>query len=112
MVSEEIVKRFCKETDPKLVIKFLGFHEENPRVYEKFCVCAHRIKNKRTRYSAWAIINVIRWETDLGSDTEPFKISNDYIALYARLLTYQDAKFEGFFLLKEMKKNNRRFSDA
>jgi len=46
----------------------------------------------------------MRWDFEIStnSNTE-FKISNDFIALYSRLLIFRDPSFLGFFTLKPMK---------
>ena len=90
--------------DPKLLKKFKAYHLSNPDVYSEFRKYAHRMKSTgRPRYSAWCIFNVIRWHTDLKTSGVEFKISNDYIALYPRLLIYNEPEFEGFFSIKAMK---------
>lgn len=100
------------DIDKKLLNKFKTFHLENPDVYKMFKQYALKIKaTGRSKYSAWTIINVIRWEHDVRSTGDVFKINNDYIALYARLLIYHDGTFEEFFELRTMKKSDRRSSD-
>ena len=93
------------EADPALLAKFKVFHQKNPFLYAKFKEYAYMIRSKgHKKYSAWTIINIIRWEEDLKTTGSVFKISNDFIALYARLLVYHDKSFEGFFELKKMKR--------
>lgn len=101
------------DADKGLLNKWKVFHAENPHVYRKFREYAIRIKNRgKDKYSAWTIVNVIRWESDLAeTQGSPFLISNDFIALYARLLVYQHPEFEGFFDLKKMKSSRRHYSD-
>ena len=95
--------------DKKLLGKFKKYHTENPSVYKSFKRYAQKIRIVHKKYSAWTIINLIRWEIDLqGGDL--FKINNDYIALYARLLMYYEPSFEGFFELRTMKAFDRRDS--
>lgn len=54
----------------------------------------------------------MRWDSDLSTKDDVFKISNDYIALYARLMVYRYPEFEGFFELKRMKPKRKRFDSA
>ncbi len=83
---------------------FKTFDRQNPKVYRKFKKFANQLyKNGRRRYSAWAIINAIRWEEDFTTRGSKFKINNDFIALYARKLVKNDTKFKGFFNLKSLK---------
>lgn len=101
------------EADPKLVARFKDFHEKNGSVYFKFFDYANRALCRGfKKYSAVTIIHTIRWEEDLKSDSgEVFKINNDYIALYARLLIWHHPIFKDFFELREMKSDRRQISD-
>lgn len=84
--------------------EFERFNKSNPVVYRKFKKYASKMhKNGRRRYSAWAIINAIRWEEDFNTRGSKFKINNNFIAHYARKLVKADKKFKGFFLLKTLK---------
>ena len=85
--------------------KFVKFHAENPHIYNLFCKYAQEaIDSGKTRISHWLIINRIRWDSEVLTETEDkFKISNDYIALYARKFIKDNPHMEGFFQLKEMK---------
>jgi hypothetical protein len=55
--------------------------------------------------SAWLIVNRIRWETTVETSSGDFKISNNFIAYYARLFmdehpgvsrVLSDEAFEGW----------------
>jgi hypothetical protein len=51
------------------------------------------------------IANRIRWETSIETfSVEEYKISNDYIALYARMFMSDHPEYNGFFRIKEMKR--------
>lgn len=103
-------KNIFKNIDPELLQRFKEYHQANPEIYRQFVIYAHRMKGVRKKYSAWTVINVIRWNFDLRT-TEPFKINNDFIALYARLLIHHDPSFEGFFELRKMKECRRLVSE-
>lgn len=95
--------------DQGLITKFREYHGRNPEVYERFLELAKVMKTKRSRYSAWTIINMIRWESDLRLD-QTFKINNDFISLYARLTIQDHPEFVNFFELRTMKSSDRRDS--
>jgi hypothetical protein len=98
--------------DKKLLEKFKRFHLENPGIYKEFRFKAYQIKaTNRKKYSGWTIINSIRWDHDVSSTGDVFKINNDFIALYVRLLIYHDPSFSNFFELRTMKESNRLSSD-
>lgn len=102
---------YLQKIDRGLVSRFIEFHEKNPVVYKKFVAYTKKIIQRGfERYSAWTIINVIRWEQDLETKGNSFRINNDFIALYARMLVNKNAWFKGFFNLREMKQSRRRTS--
>ena len=53
--------------------------------------------------SAWLIVNRIRWETAIETQGDTFKISNDFIAYYARLFMVYNPEHDGFFRTKKLK---------
>lgn len=98
--------------DKKLMEKFKKYHKENPHIYREFKRYALEMKKVRNKSSAWLIVNRIRWDFDIKSNSdEVWKISNDYIAVYARMLIYNNPEFEGFFTLKAMKPSGRVLSN-
>lgn len=100
-----------QDIDKDLLAKFKAFHLDNPHVYKKFKEYAFKIKKTgRKKYSAVTLINVIRWEHDTETTGDVFKINNDFIALYARLLIHHYPEFDNFFELRKMKAFNRRKS--
>jgi hypothetical protein len=100
--------------DPRLVRRFAGFHEDNPDVFKKFEKYASLMRlSGREKYSAWVIVQVIRWEHDLQTTGDVFKVNNDFIALYSRLLIVQQPVYRDFFELRGMKSVRRlSFEDA
>jgi hypothetical protein len=71
--------------------EFWDWHKANPKVwdyFERFSLEA--VKTGRKKVSHWLIINRIRWEVYLETTGEDFKISNDYIAFYARHPEHKD----------------------
>lgn len=96
--------RLFATTSPALMKTFKDFHRLNPHVFSAFVAKAREARNAgHAHYSAWIIVNVLRWESDLQTSGDPWRISNDHIAMYARLLVWLDPSFEGFFDLKQMK---------
>jgi hypothetical protein len=101
------------EVSPKLLAKFKQFHEDNPQIYEAFKRFSYEIKNRGfTHYSHWAVANRVRWEFDTRIEgNHTFKLSNDFITVYARLLVWNHPEFEGFFTLKQCKPNRKVWND-
>lgn len=77
---------------------FKKFHTENPHVYARFKLLAEQMKaTGRAKYSSKLIINVMRWESDLETNAEPFKINDRWQSIYGRLLAFYHPEFEDFF---------------
>ena len=80
------------------------WHKENPEVWEKFEeYTLQAISSGRKHYSHWAIVNRIRWNSEIETRGGDFKISNDYIGFYARLFHARHPDYDGFFKLKPLK---------
>lgn len=100
----QLWQRLFATTSTELIADFEEYHRQNPHIYQKFAEKAAVARSSgRNCYSAWVIINVLRWEHDIQTASIEFKISNDHIAMYARCLVWNDPTFEGFFSLKQMK---------
>ena len=79
------------------------WHKENPKVweyFEKFSLEA--IERGRAKVSHWLIINRIRWEVYFETTGDDFKISNDFIAFYARLWKARYPQYKDLFTTKKM----------
>ena len=79
------------------------WHKANPHVwkyFERFALEA--ISNGHNKISHWLIINRIRWEVTIVTTGSDFKISNDYIAFYARLWQAKYPQYKGLFNTKKM----------
>jgi hypothetical protein len=96
--------RYFQDTDPVLLNRFAAYHQHNPSVLEDFADFARQMRSAgKQKYAAIAIISQIRWQHDLETTGDEFKINNDYAALYARMLMAIDPSFTGFFDLRAMK---------
>jgi len=86
-----------------LKIKWWNYHRQNPQVFELFeRFTFDVIKTGRKHYSAKAIFERIRWHTDVETTGEPFKLSNNHTAYYARLFMHEHPEYCGFFRVKEI----------
>lgn len=97
--------------DKTLIERFREYHEQNPGIYWMFFEKALIVLNSgRARYSAWIIFNVIRWELNINTVGDDFKVNNDFIALYTRLLIFHHPIFKDFFELRGMKSHRVQMS--
>ena len=56
--------------------KVLEYHKDNPHIYQEFRKMAYRKCKERKYYSGFAIIELIRWETKIGSQGDQMIDSN------------------------------------
>lgn len=90
--------------DKQLLQRFLNYHEANPHVYKRFLELAIEMRmTGKKKYSSWFIINRIRWDFDISTKGDVFKINNDFIALYARMVMWNYPDLKGFFSLRGLK---------
>jgi len=106
-----IVELFDGVADARLVVRFADYHALNADVYGDFVARAHQArKTGRRRYSQWTIIQSIRWDRDMRTRGDVFKVNNDFIALYVRMAIADEPRFDGFFELRAMKPYGRKQS--
>jgi hypothetical protein len=88
-------------TNQTLEEQFEEFHSRNPGVYDLFEKFTFEAINKgHKRISHWLIANRVRWETQINTTGNPYKISNDFIGLYARMFVKKYPKYANLFQFK------------
>lgn len=92
----------------KLEREFWDFHEQNPHVYRLFDrFTRHALERGRTNFSVSVIVERIRWETTIETDTgDKFKINNNHRAYYARLWMRDNPEHYGFFRTRCIRGDN------
>lgn len=84
------------------------WHQTNPEIWRYFEQFSYQaVARGRKKISHWLVINRIRWEVfittnPIGSKHDDFKISNDYIAFYARYWKHRYPMHAGLFTTKRM----------
>ena len=83
--------------------RFQKFDRENPKVWELFKQFAEQVLSTGlTSYSAYALLERIRWRRDVETTGDTFKVNNNFKPFYARKLMDEDPRFVGFFRLRRM----------
>ncbi len=80
------------------------FSEKHPKVKGLFALFTREIIARGFRhYSASAIFERIRWETDQAdvSGKSMFKLNNNYSPWFARKFMKENPQFDGFFRTRE-----------
>ncbi len=105
---------FKKLTGKTIQQAFDEYHQNNPKVYDKFKELANvAIKKGKKKISFKLILNVIRWDhfmnvneqTDVFLDNEyrKFKINDAYASRYARLFIGEFPEHEEKIELRELR---------
>lgn len=84
------------------------FHKENPQVWQLFEHFTNQvIAAGHKHYSAAAIIQRIRWHTDVETTDAAFKINNNHHPYYARYFHHVHPQHDGFFRTRELISESR-----
>lgn len=84
--------------------RFKEFHAKNPQVYVSLVRLARQLKDRGHRkIGIKMLFEVVRWQTMLRTEGDPFKLNNNYHSRYARKIMDQEPDLEGFFELRELK---------
>ena len=92
--------------------RFSVFHSENPGVYEEFKKLAFDMKYAgKKKYSAQALVYVLRWNKDVSTKGDVFKINNDFTSIYARMMMSDYPVMEGFFSIRKESGKGQKSSE-
>jgi len=79
------------------------WHKKNPHVYELFKKYTHQaISAGHKHYGAMAIIQRIRWHTEIETQGDMFKINNNHVPYYARLFAHDHPEHSDFFRMRSV----------
>ena len=81
---------------------FTRFHSTNPDVYRLFRNKARKLRRAgRKGYGSRRIIESMRFDHDIKTEGDDFKINNNFASLYSRLLMLKEPVwFAGFFEIR------------
>jgi hypothetical protein len=78
--------------------QFIAFHQANPHIYSTLRSMALKMRREGiSHYGMKGLFEVLRWQYALQTKGDPYKLNNNYTALYARLLMEQEPELHGFF---------------
>jgi len=79
------------------------WHKENEHVWELFKLFAFQaINSGHKNYSAMAVIQRIRWHTEVETKGDVFKINNNHVPYYARYFQHCYPEHADFFRFREL----------
>ena len=82
--------------------EYVEWIEKNQDFYELFDKFTKQALVNKSKISAWLIVNRIRWEIEIETNGDEYKINNDFIAYLARDWMVKNNNM-GAFTLKKMK---------
>lgn len=97
------------EEDNSLPARFDRFDAANPQVYEALVSLARSIRSKRpdSTIGIGMLYEVLRWRCYMETDTEePYRLSNDFRAFYARKIMRNEPDLGGIFQTKKSVADN------
>jgi hypothetical protein len=66
-----------KDAKPELVKSYTRWSAANPNIFKTFMSLSRQMAAQgRTNYSGWTIVNKMRWDHDIGTTGDVFKIRN------------------------------------
>jgi len=80
---------------------FEDFHRDNPQVFELLRNKALALKrNGWCTFGMKALVESARWSGRLETNGKPYRLNNNHVAGYARLLMETTPELRGFFRLR------------
>ena len=106
--KDPFIQELFGQASDRLLKRFLKFHQKNRHVYKELERIAGIALNTSEKCSVYALANYMRWNTLFSTEgEEKYKIPNDLIPLYGRLLVFKRPEFYDFFERRKMNKNRR-----
>lgn len=78
--------------------EFLEYHRNNPAIWKGFERFSLEVWARgRKHYGAKAIMERARYELDIEQGNSEFKINNNFVSYYARIMLAKYPELKGFF---------------
>jgi hypothetical protein len=79
--------------------RFADFHEANPLVYSELVKAARQFRQQtgRQRCGMSLLFGRVRWVLSLQTKGDVFRLNNDYLPFYSRLVMAQEPDLAGMF---------------
>ena len=82
--------------------RFEAFHIANPHVFDALQAMALGLRDVGVeKWGIAGLFEVLRWQSAIRTDGDPYKLNNNYRALYARMLMEREPRLAGFFDVRE-----------
>lgn len=93
------------KTEPsELDKKFWAFHKENPQVFEKLEELAlQAYTHGRKKIGIGMIFEVLRWNSNMSTSGDNYKLNNSYRSRYVRILIDKHPEYKNLFETRRIK---------
>lgn len=96
------------DTAPTIAEQFAIFHDINPHVYDNLVRMARDLVARgHQRVGVGMLFEVLRWSS-MRTDSEAWKLNNNYRSHYARLIMATEDDLAGVFETRELREEARR----
>lgn len=103
-VADELKDESLKKYPAGVLRKFQEFHAANPAVYAEFARYSRQMREAgRDRYSAYGVVEVLRWHRNIATTGDVFKINNNFVPIYVRLFVLRHPEYATFFELRRVR---------
>lgn len=83
--------------------QFDEFHRLNPSVLDNLeRLTADYLRRGRQRVGIGMLFEVLRWQHDLATSGDPFKLNNNYRSRYVRLMLARHPEWEAAFQTRQL----------
>ena len=79
------------------------FHFANPNVHKLFEQFAREAMHRKSRIGARFVFERIRWYEQVEKGCNHYRVNNDFVAFYARLLMLEKPEFQSLFTTRKTK---------
>jgi hypothetical protein len=84
--------------------RFDAWLRANGHVLDQFCEMARAAKRAgRQRIGAKRLIEIMRWDTRLTTNGDPFKLNNSFTSRLSRAAVARHPELDGFFEQRELR---------
>lgn len=102
--AERHRERTKTEERPSIQERFEAWVAANPELYRLIRQYAYRaLEAGRSRFGIAAIVERVRWDIEIESEGDDFKINNDFRSRLVRKLIDEEPRFEDLFETRALK---------
>ncbi len=93
-----------ESVDDRINRRFAAFHQANPNVYDELVRLSRQAKAAgRERVGLRMLFEVVRWNQLTSTTGDQFKLNDNYISRYARLIMDQEPDLAGLYETRELR---------